>query len=1115
MTRILSFSRPLLPVLLLVSLLPLNAQIESPLPPKSAEIIMPLPSGNVVMDPIPLAKIQAQDAVEDQYNQPLRFAWPFAVNLTMKDGTWTELADGSRIWRLRIDAPGARGMTLLYDYFFLPPGATLHLYNPNGNDRMGAFTQRNNTAGRRFATRVLDGDATVLEYYEPAAARGRGRIEIAQVGHAYRLMGTLKGLNDSGNCQVNVNCAEGAAWQDEKKGVARIVVNGTSLCTGGLLNNARGDGTPYFLTADHCIGGRDALGNTDASGWVFYWDYERPACANSGAVPRRTTAGATLVANSDESDMALFRLTEDPNRVHDVYFNGWSRAFRMIRGGVGIHHPAGDAKKIATHDLVPGSQGSPDHTFLRVLWDSTPNGHSVTEGGSSGSPIFDANSRVLGQLLGGSALNCTDPANDQGLYGRIYYSWNREGRENDPRRRLQDWLDPDGTDTVTVDGGYIAPAPPRIGFVRVQTLGGGAPVSEATATQMAAGGDCRPFTDVDVRVTTDFPLDSPYSGTVAVKAGTATAGLDFALLTSQFTLTPAAPSASVTVRVYDDDALETPEDLQLVLRGPATGNGGIGPDSLYTLSIESDELPVTPIDSSTVLFEDWAAGLPADWTVIDGGSTPTTWAVIDQFNGGSLNGSNFVFFDSDGDGDGETHDETLLSPVYDVTDMLDLRLSFSQYFRAYNLGDFERAIVSVFDGTAWVDVYELNEDSGNVGEWFAPDVPDLDLTPYRNAQLQIRFRFTAGYDWWWAIDDVRLSGTGNVRVRGQATPDPIEIYLGPNATVPVRDPAGRVLATVENLSGHDYGCTTVALTRGNDGQAAYLFSTNSPRDAALARALRIIPTNNSVTGRFRIRFYLEPDEISDYEDVTGNDFTDMVLVKVAGTNVEDVTPANFAGQMIDYGTMTTGSIGAFNWVEAIFDTGFSGFTVAPNTTDASLPVSWLDFRGEPRGKVNHLEWRVANQQNNHYFTVEHGTDGSNFSARTRVQWDDFAAVVDQAHIFTYPDESPNLGVNFYRIRQTDYDGNFTFSEVIRLINDTDDLGGVVANPVRDGLLQIRTTERTREAHLFTANGRLIRRAITTGAGLTELPVADLPAGVYLLRFGGEGGTSRTERVIIR
>ena len=398
------------------------------------------------------------------------------MNLT-NSGVWQTLSNGDRIWTLEIYSPSAKSINLLYDRFWLPQNAEFYIYNSAKTHSIGGFTSRNNKGTRakpkRFGTGLVFGDRVILEYYEPQNVRGQGIISIAKVVHGYRYISIMQsksesavGFGRSGACQVNVNCPEGNNWQKEKTSVALILVEGMRWCTGSLINNTRNDGTLYFLTANHCINDwrlsrrLDALADTDGSDWSFYWNYESPNCSNDIDFIPPSTSGATLVANNATTDFALFKLIESPYDLKpavQVYFNGWERNIPG-RGGVGIHHPEGDIKKIATHNMTPvqGQVYNPPNGYWRVNWRATTNGHSVTEGGSSGSPLYNNNSRVIGQLRGGSGVDCDNPSQDPGEYGRFSVSWNNS---TDRRRRLKDWLDPTNSNAMFLDG---YPPPPTL-----------------------------------------------------------------------------------------------------------------------------------------------------------------------------------------------------------------------------------------------------------------------------------------------------------------------------------------------------------------------------------------------------------------------------------------------------------------------------------------------------------------------------------------------------------------------------------------------------------------------------------------------------------------------------
>ncbi|MCO5231661.1 MAG: serine protease [Chitinophagales bacterium] len=268
-----------------------------------------------------------------------------------------------------------------------------------------------------------------------------------------------------------MNCSEGNSWQNEKNAVALIVVDGNRWCTGALVSTSNGNGTPYLLTADHCLGGwannnikHDAISNPDLSHWSFLWHYESPRCTNTIPVTYSST-GATLVANNSNTDFALLSLTENPadDCYITPYYLGWDRSGNAGTGGVGIHHPNGDIKKIATYDISPSNSNcfnliGKDEKFWKVKWKSTTNGHSVTEGGSSGSPLINSGRRVIGQLYGSGSFcsnpNCSNPSNDVANYGKFSISWTGDGT-SDNRRRLNHWLHPvSGPAFSTVNGSY-------------------------------------------------------------------------------------------------------------------------------------------------------------------------------------------------------------------------------------------------------------------------------------------------------------------------------------------------------------------------------------------------------------------------------------------------------------------------------------------------------------------------------------------------------------------------------------------------------------------------------------------------------------------------------------
>lgn len=395
--------------------------------------------------PLDRVALLREDSLEGSMGLPFRFGYPFEVAYNLDNsGIWTESGDGGRIWGLRIICPGAYSMNLIYSRFYLPEGAQLFLYDESRQFVRGAFTSRNNKEHRQFATAPTPGETVILEYYEPAAVRGQGELEIGQIVYGYKDIFNFGGDKDgddyggSGTCNININCPEGEPWRKEARSVAMILVaNGTRICTGTLINNVRQDQTPYFLTAYHCLG-------SEAT-WVFMFNYESASCVNADGPTDMTLAGSVRRALNEVSDFALLELLESPPPEYIPYFAGWSNLDLPSDSSVTIHHPSGDIKKISfDHEPVVSTDylNASGTSHWRVIeWD-----RGTTEVGSSGSPLFNRNHHLVGQLHGGYA-SCANTLSD--WYGKFAYSWNSGER---PNSRLRDWLDPDNIGATTLDG---------------------------------------------------------------------------------------------------------------------------------------------------------------------------------------------------------------------------------------------------------------------------------------------------------------------------------------------------------------------------------------------------------------------------------------------------------------------------------------------------------------------------------------------------------------------------------------------------------------------------------------------------------------------------------------
>ncbi|MGV8113260.1 MAG: T9SS type A sorting domain-containing protein [Lentimicrobium sp.] len=423
---------------------------------------------------LPVLKVNGPDVMEllreDENREPFtpeRMGVSIPVDLTMRNsGNWRRLDNGDRLWQLKIQASSAAGLGLYFRNFHLAPGASLYVYSEDGSHVIGAFTSGNNRRDGFFATEVVKGDCVIIEFLEPSGVIGNSDFTIEEILFVYRPVifpGDRPELDDrSGSCQVNTACSEGDEWREQIKSVIRIQIKNGFVaywCTGTIMNNTAADYSPYVLTADHCAkspGGSYATAE-DVSKWLFYFRYETVGCENASVEANKSLLGARKIASSSPldnngSDFYLVLLNENIPPAYEPFYAGWDVAGSPSPSGVSIHHPSGDVKKISTYlnPLTNSQWGINPGTHFRVIWNATANGHGTTEGGSSGSPVFDNKGRVIGQLTGGESgcYNLSGPD----YYGKMSFSWLSNGSADSVR--LKPWLDPVNSGLSSINGSY-------------------------------------------------------------------------------------------------------------------------------------------------------------------------------------------------------------------------------------------------------------------------------------------------------------------------------------------------------------------------------------------------------------------------------------------------------------------------------------------------------------------------------------------------------------------------------------------------------------------------------------------------------------------------------------
>ena len=395
-----------------------------------------------------IAALQAEDAlVDDQGIAPWRFGYNNYTNLnTTNSGIWHELPNGAKLWMLRVKCQNALTVNLTFENTSIPEGNQLFVYNATKDFILGAFTQTHIYDGQ-LGTELVPGQEVTIEYYV-APNNEVGHVQLATVTHGYRTANEFieKAFGSSGSCNMNVNCPDGLPWTQQRNSAVMLVSGSSGFCSGALINNTQNDGKPYVLTANHCY--------SNPATWVFRFNWQSSTCPNPTTSPTfQSLSGAVLRARRTPSDFCLVEITGGlVNGTvpldYNPYFSGWDNSGTIPTATVCIHHPSGDIKKISFDDASPAISQGMGSTEANSTWTIEWDRNTTTEGGSSGSPLFDQNHRIIGQLWGGGASCQNLSAPD--YYGRVANSWEPAGSNS--TNQLKFWLDPTNSGAAFIDG---------------------------------------------------------------------------------------------------------------------------------------------------------------------------------------------------------------------------------------------------------------------------------------------------------------------------------------------------------------------------------------------------------------------------------------------------------------------------------------------------------------------------------------------------------------------------------------------------------------------------------------------------------------------------------------
>lgn len=387
--------------------------------------------------PVHVALAAEEIAAVDQgpkWKSPLRIgvvkALGSAITVSGLDRGSLRKAAGSA-WAAVVRADEAGAIRLHIQGLSLPRNAALYVYS-RGGEAFGPYQGKGPNGDGDFWTTAVFGREAILQlrFSGPASRADLRRVafRVTEAGLITpKFAGDLAGLFSTpfdtaekagadkadwpcGNqaCLVDATCSNVAAANPAKLAMAKLEwPSGASLftCTGGLISDTNPSQGNFFLTANHCFSKNNVAKNVS-----FYWRYATASC--NGTCPSNTawpfkTTGATVAATNRRGDFTLGQLTANPPA--GSVFLGWTSAPVANTNGAQLYrisNPQFGPQVYSQHNVDTSAGTCTGWPRGERIYSRDITG--AIDGGSSGSPVLNASSQIVGQLSGTCGLNPND-----------------------------------------------------------------------------------------------------------------------------------------------------------------------------------------------------------------------------------------------------------------------------------------------------------------------------------------------------------------------------------------------------------------------------------------------------------------------------------------------------------------------------------------------------------------------------------------------------------------------------------------------------------------------------------------------------------------------------------
>lgn len=645
--------------------------------------------------------------------------------------------------------------------------------------------------------------------------------------------------------------------------------------------------------------------------------------------------------------------------------------------------------------------------------------------------------------------------------------------------------------------------------------------------------DCRGYRDYTVNVSSVAPPTGDATVTYTLQSGsTAIQGVDFDITTNGSFSSPSLQQVfqsgvggtkTLTVRVYDDDAIEPVKNVTINFSVSGSTDAFAGPYNSFTLTIQDNDAPPstpsalvsvgatstgsvsTPFDATQQTKRTQMLYKASELTALGLTAGPITKVAFNIISKASTRPyQNFSIKM------GLTSTAYLYNsagPSFNNVSTATVK-SIASYTTVSGWNTFVLDNSFTWDGVSNL-VIETCYDNGTTDANNAAD--GTSIYSDGSASAISEFIFANNLACGSAYSSFSLYGSGTKPQIQLQIGNPVATtlntaktsYFGPDFDVPYYDNSLNIIARIASLSGFNYGCTQTTIDR--EGTSAQPFWNNNPANYLASKTVRVVPTINNTSGQYQITLYYSAAEKAGWEAATGQSWNNIKLIKVKSAiqNYTPATPAPDGANAVEIVTPVLGTYGPDYTVTGTFSSGFSGFGVGIPGNNP-LPVTLLSFTGRLTNSTALLNWSTSTEQNAKSFDVEKSTDGITYYKIGEVK---AAGISSTQKDYSLPDEKLSR-MNYYRLRMNDLDGRSVLSKVVLLsYNAAGQNVWVVNNPFGQYIdLRLAKDAASVKLQLLNAAGSLVEeKTFVNTSGLVHWNLnKNLSNGTYVLRSVVDG-----------